>query len=263
VTTAGPVFVVAAGGKTGRAVTGALVARGVPVRRADVDLVTGRGLEEALDGVRAVYHLAPNVHPDEVGIARRVVAAAGRAGVERLVFHSVLHPHDSAMPHHLRKADAEEVVRAGLPAWTVLQPAAYQQNLLAAALAGRIAVPYSLDAPFTNVDLEDVAEVAGRVLTEPGHERATYELAGPELTSVRGLAAVAADVLGRPVTAREVSQQDWAAGPGAALPAQARADLMAMFAAYDGAGLAGNPRALAMLLGRPPTPWRDVLGRGW
>lgn len=72
--TARPVFVVGAGGKTGQAVTRALVARGVPVRTADVDLVTGRGLDEALDGVRAVYHLAPNVHPDEVGIARRVVA---------------------------------------------------------------------------------------------------------------------------------------------------------------------------------------------
>ena len=49
------------------------------MRTADVDLVTGRGLDEALDGVRAVYHLAPNVHPDEVGIARRVVASAGLA----------------------------------------------------------------------------------------------------------------------------------------------------------------------------------------
>ena len=49
----------------------------------------------------------------------------------------------------------------------------------------------------------DVAEVAALVLTEPGHERATYELAGPELTTVRGLAAVASDVLGRAVVAVE------------------------------------------------------------
>jgi uncharacterized protein YbjT (DUF2867 family) len=145
----------------------------------------------------------------------------------------------------------------------VLQPAPYHQNLLAAALAGRIEVPYAVDAPFTNVDLEDVAEVAARVLTEPGHERATYELAGPELSTVRGLAVVATDVLGRPVTAVEVDRQDWAAGPGAALSAQARADLLAMFAAYDARGLAGNPRVLTMLLPRPPTPWRDVLVRGW
>jgi NAD(P)H dehydrogenase (quinone) len=100
----------------------------------------------------------------------------------------------------------------------VLQPAAYQQNLLAAALAGRIEVPYSLDARFTNVDLDDVAEVAALVLTEPGHERATYELAGPELTTVRGLAAAASEVLGRSVVAGAVDRRQWAAGPGAALP---------------------------------------------
>jgi uncharacterized protein YbjT (DUF2867 family) len=275
-----PVLVVGAAGKTGRAVTRALAARGVRVRAAVrrpesvrvvqsagaaeqvvVDLVSGEGVDAALDGARAVYHLAPNVHPDEVGIARRVVSSAGRAGVERLVFHSVLHPHDSTMPHHLRKADAEEVVRAGVPAWTVLQPAAYHQNLLAAALAGRLDMPYSVDAPFTNVDLDDVAEVAARVLTEPGHDRATYELAGPELTTVRGLAAAASEVLGRPVVAAESDRAAWVAGPGAALSAQVRRDLLAMFAAYDARGLAGNPRVLAVLLGREPSTWRDVLLR--
>ena len=42
----------------------------------------------------------------------------------------------------------------------MLRPAAYHQNLVDAAHAGRLPVPYSLDAPFTNVDLDDVAEVA-------------------------------------------------------------------------------------------------------
>ncbi len=64
------------------------------------------------------------------------------------------------------------VVRAHLPGATVLRPAAYHQNLVDAARAGRLTVPYSLDAPFTNVDLDDVAEVAATVLTRPGHEGA-------------------------------------------------------------------------------------------
>jgi NAD(P)H dehydrogenase (quinone) len=97
------------------------------------------------------------------------------------------------------------------------------------------------------------------VLTEPGHERATYELAGPELTTVRGLAAAASEVLGRSVVAVAVDRRQWAAGPGAALPARARADLLAMFAAYDAQGLTGNPRVLTALLGRPPSTWRGVL----
>ena len=176
-----PVLVVGATGKTGRAVAAALTARGVAVRAAvrpgresgapsgttpvAVDLATGLGLEEALSGARAAYHLAPNMHPDEVGIAQRVAAAAVATGLDRLVFHSVLRPDDARMPHHRRKAEAEAVLRDALgDGVTVLRPAAYHQNLVGQAHAGLLQVPYSLDAPFTNVDLEDVAVVAADAL---------------------------------------------------------------------------------------------------
>ena len=272
------VLVIGATGKTGRAVTRALASRGIAVRAAVrsvdrqnmayaagarsisvVDLASGAGLVEAVAGVAAVYHLAPNVHPDEVGMARRVAAATVRAGVARFVFHSVLHPDDASMPHHLRKAEAEHVVRGTVPGATVLRPAAYHQNLLEAARSGHLAVPYSLDSPFSNVDLDDVAEVAALVLTRHGHEGLTYELAGPEVLSVRDQAVVAADVLGHPVTAERVSLDAWSEGPGARLPEQARADLLAMFTAYDREGLVGEPDTLRRLLGREPRTWGDVL----
>ncbi|WP_141777623.1 NmrA family NAD(P)-binding protein [Phycicoccus sp. SLBN-51] len=269
------VLVMGASGKTGRALTGALAARGFRVRAAVrspastetvyaagasevavLDLATGAGLDEALAGAWAVYHLAPNVHPDEVGMARRVVAAAARQGGQRLVYHSVLHPDDASMPHHLRKAQAEEVVRAGGVPWTVLRPAAYHQNLLPAALAGELAVPYSLDAPFSNVDLDDVAQVAVTVLTEPGHEGEAYDLAGPEVLSVRQMASQASEVLGRRVTAVKTDRRAWEEGPGAALPEGARRDLLAMFESYDRGGLVGGS---AWLWGRLPTTWAEAV----
>ncbi|MFC7491442.1 MULTISPECIES: SDR family oxidoreductase [unclassified Knoellia] len=271
------VLVLGAAGKTGRAVTRALVDRGIAVRAAvrpgsfsspyagadvravPLDLETGEGLAAAMAGVSAVYHLAPNVHPDEVGIARRVADAAVAEGVSRFVFHSVLHPHDPSMPHHLRKAEAERVVRTRVGSATILRPAAYLQNLGQAALAGRIEVPHSLDAPFTNVDLGDVAEVAARVLTEDGHSGATYDLVGPEQLSVREMATVAGEVLGHPVEAAAIPLVDWLAGPGARLSAYARADLAAMFRSYDRGGLVGDPSTLRELLGREPRTWRDVL----
>jgi uncharacterized protein YbjT (DUF2867 family) len=231
------------------------------VRVVTVDLTTGLGLGEAMAGVDAVYHLAPNVHPDEVGIARRVAGAAAAAEIARFVFHSVLHPDDPSMPHHVRKAAAEKVIRARRSGATVLRPAAYGQNVLDAALSGRIAVPYSIDSPFTNVDLDDVAEVAALVLREAGHEGATYELCGPESLSVREQARVASAVLGRPVEASRVPLAEWMAGPGAALSEQARSDLVAMFRAYDREGLVGDSAALDGLLGRPATPWRATVAR--
>jgi uncharacterized protein YbjT (DUF2867 family) len=231
------------------------------VEVAEVDLETGLGLEEAMAGVGGVYHLAPNVHPDEVGMARRVVSAARAAGVDRFVFHSVLHPHDERMPHHVRKGESEEVIRAQLPGATVLRPAAYHQNLLGAALARRIAVPYSLEVPFTNVDLDDVAEVAACVLTEDGHEGAAYDLAGEEALTVRDLARIASEVLHRPVDSERVPLQDWLNGAGSCLDEDRRAVLLAMFAAYDADGFVGDGTTLTALLGRRPTPWRDVLDR--
>ncbi len=271
-------LVIGATGKTGRAVTRALATRGVDVRAAVrstaapdrtraagagsasvVDLETGAGLAAAVDGMDAVYHLAPNVHPDEVAIARRVATSARAAGVARFAFHSVLHPDDASMPHHTRKAEAEAVVREQNPDALVLRPAAYHQNLVDAARAGLIAVPYSLDAPFTNVDLDDVAEVAAGLLTGTAWAAGTFELVGPERLSVRELAAVATRVLGREVVAERLAVEAWRSGPGATLPASARADLEAMFATYDREGLVGDPTTLAGLLPRPPRTWADAL----
>jgi NAD(P)H dehydrogenase (quinone) len=272
-----PVLVVGASGKTGRAVAGALVARGIPVRAAvrvgreaaappgttavAVDLESGHGLGAALDGVGAAYHLAPNVHPDEVGMAARMADAVTAAGVSRLVFHSVLHPGDTRMPHHLRKAEAEGLLRDIVgERLTVLRPAAYHQNLVGAALGGTLRVPYDLDAPFTNVELADVAQVAADALAGR-HAGATLDLAGPEVLTVRDMAEQAGAVLGREVRPVHQSRSEWLFGPGATLTAQARHDLAAMFAAYDDGGLVGDTTSLAALLGRRPTTWAQAVSR--
>lgn len=273
-----PVLVVGASGKTGRAVAAALLARGVPVRAAvragredaappgtdpvAVDLETGLGLAAALTGVRAAYHLAPNVHPDEVGMAARLADAAASAGLSRLVFHSVLHPDDARMPHHRRKAEAEGLLRGVLgERVTVLRPAAYHQNLLDQALAGMVTVPYSPDAPFTNVDLGDVAEVAASVLLDPVAAHQVHDLAGPEVLTTRAMAEQAAAVLGRAVEVHEITIDAWLDGPGAGLSAAARESLAAMFRAYDEDGLVGDLEALTALLGRAPTTWAHAVSR--
>lgn len=274
-------LVTGASGKTGRAVTAALAGRGVPVRAvirpesdhegvcreagaadvARVDLGSGAGLHAAFEGVDLVYHLAPNVDDREVEMAVRIARAAETAGVRRFGFHSVLHPAEATMPHHVRKHLAEKEVRDLFPGAVVIRPAAYQDNLVPAALAGKIAVPYSLDAPFTNVALADVAEVAAVVLTEEGHDSATYELVGPQTLTVREMAEIATEVLRRVVTVRETPIEDWVSGPGAGLPARAREQLVAMFRSYAREGLTGRSHDLARVLGREPTTWAQTLTR--
>jgi uncharacterized protein YbjT (DUF2867 family) len=232
------VAVIGGTGKTGRAVSAALERRGhaaVPLGRA-----AWADLAAALRGCDAAYLVAPNMHPDEPAYARRAVAAMRAAGVRRVVLHSVASPYAPAMPHHLGKAAAEDVVRRSGLAWTILQPGAYLQNL---DLSRTVRIAYRADAPFGFADLDDVAEAAAVVLTEPGHDGATYELASRR-ASVAELAAEAG------VDVEVVTPARWSATDGAGLDPQVQDWLLAMFAYYDAHGLPVGTLPLRTLLGR-------------
>lgn len=216
--------VVGGHGKTGRAVCDALAVHDVgalPLGRADWP-----DLAAAVHGCEAAYVIAPNLHPDEPAYVASVLSALAGAGVGRVVYHSVASPYAPAMPHHLGKAVSEDLVRRSGLAWTILQPGAYLQNL---DLSGPVDLPYSPDVPFGFLDLADLGRAAAVVLTQPGHEGATYELASRAAT-VRELATDAG------VEARQVSD------PGT------HPWLSAMFAYYDDHGLPVGTRVLASLL---------------
>ncbi|MDX1659368.1 MAG: NmrA family NAD(P)-binding protein [Nitriliruptorales bacterium] len=279
------ILVTGAAGKTGLAVIGALARRGESVRAlvhrpAQREEVRGAGAAEvavgdqrdrrvlasALGGVEAVYHIAPNVHPDELAMGRSVVAACQHVGVTRLVYHSVIHPQLETMPHHWHKLRVEEAVIGSALRWTILRPCAYLQNVLGylrdARDEGVYRVPYATGHPAWMVDLADVAEVAGRVLTEDGHVYATYDLCGPQGLSATGVATILSQHLGRAVEAERIDPDDWREEAQRSDLDPRSVDLLhAMFRHYDTHGVPGNPRILEMLLGRAPGGLEDVLER--
>ena len=128
------------------------------------DMLAADALRAACRGVAAVYHICPNMHTGEVAMAEALLAAMAQAGVKRLVYHSVLHPQVEAMPHHWRKLRVEELLFTGDVQWTILQPAAYMQNVFAywrtIVEEGVYRVPYAVTARLGMVDLEDVAAAA-------------------------------------------------------------------------------------------------------
>ncbi len=279
------ILVTGAAGKTGRAVLRALAGRREPVRalvhRADQapslqalgvqetlvgDLLDRAGMQRAVDGVRAIYHMAPNVSPDEIPMCQTVISAAQSADVEHLVFHSVLHPHIEAMPHHWKKARVEELLFAsGLP-FTILQPTAYMQNVAAAwdqiLTQGRYPVPYSPETRLSLVDLEDVAQAAARVLTEPGHTGATIELVGTPGMSPGEIVELLSAELNRRVTVEVVPLEAWERRARASgLGEYQVSALTRMFDYYEKHGLTGSPQALTSVLGRQPTSFPAFVRR--
>lgn len=284
------VLITGAGGKTGRAVIEAVTANGGSVRAlvrdldrhadlahadlahadltdttrddssktsGDVEVVRGDQREvddlvAALDGCAAVYAIAPNVSAHELAMARAIVTACRRTDVARLVFHSVIHPQLSAMPHHTAKSAAEElVIESGLE-WTILQPNAYLQNLggyVAQLHEGTYRVPYATDRGLAMVDLRDVATVAARCLLDDVGVHGTFELSGPVEVAPEDVARAASEILGRQVVAE---RQDPATWLSAVESSSATSRLHAMFAHYDRYGSPGDATVLRVLLGREP-----------
>lgn len=279
------ILVTGAAGKTGRVVIRALVVKKQSVRAlvrrehqvAQVqaigaaeavvgDLLDESFLQQAARGAHAVYHICPNVHPDEIVIGKASIAAALTAGVQHFVFHSVLRPQIEAMPHHWHKMRVEEALfESGLP-FTILQPASYMQNLVAIwdeiAEHGVLAAPYSVQSQSSPVDLQDVAATAAIVLCEPGHRGATYELCGPEVLTQSEQAAIISTQVGHAVRAEQTELDAWARRARAnGLGEYALETLRKMFRYYDQHGFWGNSHTLHVLLGRQPTSYAAFVKR--
>ncbi|MCP4359695.1 MAG: NmrA family NAD(P)-binding protein [Chloroflexi bacterium] len=271
------ILVTGAAGKTGQAVVGALAKRGTAVRAlvrrheqieivqdiGAVEVVVGDVLatavwRQATQNIDTLYHICPNMHPQEVEIAEMGIAAAQRNGVSHFGYHSVLHPQTEAMSHHWCKLRVEEALFAsGLP-FTILQPAAYMQNILASWTAvvedGLYRVPYPVSTPMSLVDLADVAEAAAIVLTQPGHSGAIYELVGPEILTQTQMAEIMGAVLEREVTAVSQPLAEWQNNAQQnGLPPYAIDTLLRMFRYYAQHGFWGNSNILRWLLNREPT----------
>jgi uncharacterized protein YbjT (DUF2867 family) len=279
------ILVTGAAGKTGQALIRVLVSKnqavrafvrrpeqGAAVKAGGVsEVVVGDMADEgayrrATEGVNALYHICPNMHPAEIEMGQIAIAAAQTAGVTRFVYHSVLHPQTEKMPHHWRKLRVEELLfEAGLN-FTILQPAAYMQNILVSwtdiVTQGVYRVPYPVETRLGMVDIGDVAEVAATVLTEAGHSGAIYELAGPEVLTQTEVAQILSEGLRLPVVAEQIPLESWAAGAKAAGLGEYQVEtLLKMFRYYENYGFWGSSQVLTWLLGRPPTGFREFVER--
>jgi NAD(P)H dehydrogenase (quinone) len=279
------ILVTGAGGKTGKAVIKALIARGAAVRAfvrgpshgvslkamgvGDVvigDMDDPHALSRAMLGAHAVYHICPNVSPHEIAFGKAMIDAATQAGVQRFAYHSVLHPQIEAMPHHWNKMRVEEMLFSTKLDVTILQPTAYMQNILAEwdrmVHDGIYRAPYPIETQLSLVDLDDVAQAAALVLTSGGHSGATYELVSTAPMSQIEIAETFGRILQKNIRAEAESLDAWSdRARRTGMNDHQRETLTRMFEAYARDGLQGNPNVLGWLLGYQPTSLKTFAAR--
>lgn len=263
-------LVLGATGKTGRRVAARLRLRGVPVRAASRSSTTRFDWSDpgtwdpALQGVTAVYLVPPTVP----GPVHGFVARAEAAGVRRLVLLSG-HGADSwgDTTFGLDMRSAEDAVRASALEWTVLRPSNFGQNFdeelwHAPLLDGELALPAG-DVPEPFVDLEDVADVAATVLTEPGrHAGRTYELTGPRPITFAEAVDLVSRASGRPLGCRRITPAEYAAAlVEQGLGIDDAHHVAEMFVVLERGDLAGTTDGIATVLGRAPRTFEDYVLR--
>jgi uncharacterized protein YbjT (DUF2867 family) len=131
-----------------------------------------------------------------VPMATSLIAAAERAGVERLVLISFLHADSGVGGPMLRwHYDAERVAHRSRIAATCLRPNFYMQDFLSAFRPS----PELNRGLISYVDARDVAEAVLTVLSEPGRGRSTYSLTGPRAYTVEDVMQILEGEVGPPV----------------------------------------------------------------
>jgi uncharacterized protein YbjT (DUF2867 family) len=278
------ILVTCAGGKTGRAIVETLVAAGQPVRAmvrqegsltglgslgaAETcagDLAKEEDVARAMRGVSAVYYIAPNMSQTERRNGTNMIEAARAAGISHFVFHSVLHTQIEALPHHWERHFVEQdLINSGL-AFTILQVGSYMQNMMPGwtkiVETGVHRMAYDIDAPMSLVDLDDVAAVALKVLTDDGYRNGMFEIAGPAVT-LREKASILSEILGKPIRAEKEPLDEFLAHGKALGFTDFTLETMAnMFPYYDEHGLVGSDKILGWILGRPPTDFATFARR--
>lgn len=260
------ILVLGATGKTGRRVAARLRVHGTPVRAASrssetpFDWSEPDGWDAVLDGVAAVYIVAP----EAIGPAHEFVARAKAAGVRRLVLLSGRGADtwgDSTFGRNMR--DAEDAVRGSALEWTILRPNNFAQNFdeelwYGPVVAGELALPAG-KIPEPLIDIEDVADVAAKVLTEPGrHDGRTYELTGPRAITLGEAVEVISRATGLPITYKQISPAEYTAAlVEEGLPEDVAHDITEMFVLMERGLIADTTDGVATVLGRAPRTFED------
>jgi uncharacterized protein YbjT (DUF2867 family) len=198
------VLVTGATGTLGRKVVGAATAEGHHVRalsrREHVgytgvhwyqgDLLTGTGLDAAVDGAEVIAHCATQATRGKDAVAAdNLIAAARRAGVAHVIYVSIVGVDRIPLPYYKVKLRVEEALTASGLGHTVLRATQFHELIALMFSAQRFSpVLWAVrDARFQPIDTRDVASrlVA---LVDSGPAGRVADIGGPEVLAHTDLA---------------------------------------------------------------------------
>lgn len=238
-----------------------LAERGVAVRQADYNQPDT--LSTALKGVDKLVLVSASEVGKRAGQHRNVLNAARSAGVELIVYTSILKAESGGMQLATEHTQTEEMIRtSGIP-FVFLRNGWYVENYtenLAPALEHGALLGSAEDGRVSAATRADYAEAAAAAVTGSGHEGRVYELGGDEAFTMSEMAEEVSRQSGRPVEYRNLPEDAYAeALVGAGLPEPYARVLADSDRAIARGALHTESGDLRRLIGRPTSSWREVV----
>jgi uncharacterized protein YbjT (DUF2867 family) len=277
------ILVTGATGNVGRYVVEHLVKRGADVRAlvrdpskaefpvgvsvAQGDFLDVESLRNAMSGVSTLF-LLNAVVPDEFTQALIALNVARSAGIERIVYLSVIHADVYVnVPHFAGKFGVERMIeQMGFKA-AILRPSYFIQNdlMVKDVITGYGAYPMPIGSiGLAMIDVRDIGEIAALELLrrEQAAEPQALDrinLVGPEMLTGADIATIWSDVLARPIQYGGDNTEGFEQNLKQFMPAWMAYDMRLMGERFLTDGMlpeTGDLERLTVLLGRPLRSYR-------
>jgi NAD(P)H dehydrogenase (quinone) len=239
-----------------------LAQRGAAVRFGDFDAPAS--LSAAFAGVDRLLLISVDVLGNRVAQHTAAIDAAAAAGVGHVLYTSGLNA-GSELPlvvSHDHGATEQAIRDRGLR-WTALRMGLYAESQVAAAaraVASGHLVHNNGEGATAYVSREDCAAAAAAALAGEGHEDRVYDITGPELVTQAQVAALAAEISGRPVEPVAIDDEEATQNlMGVGLPADTAKAIASFGTAIREGVLEVLSTHVEDLTGRPPHSLREVL----
>ena len=234
------------------------------------DLTDVSSIRAALSSVRTLF-LLNAVTPDELTQALITLNLAREAGIERVVYLSVIHADQYAnVPHFTSKHSVEKMIESlDIPA-TILRPAYFMQNegMVQQVIEGHGVYPMPIgSAGVRMVDARDIADVAAAELLRRDRApsalpRLTLDVVGPDALTGDSVAKIWSAALGRDVKYAGDDVAAFEAQLASFSPSWLAYDMRVMMAGIQKFGMNGAANAadrLEAIVGHPLRTYADFV----
>lgn len=236
--------------------------RGIDVRVANYSDTDA--LKAALSGVDKLLLVSGSDIGQRIAQHTNVIEAAESAGVSFIAYTSILKADTSGVTLAVEHLATEKRLAASSIPSALLRNGWYWENYqgsLQQTIDGGVLLGSAGEGKLAAASRADYAAAAVEVLVTDGHEGKIYELGGDERLTYADLAAVIAQIAGKPVVYKDVPQSDYQAIlEGAGLPGFVADMLSSADAGIARGELDTDSGDLQKLIGRSSTPVASILG---